>query len=123
MPGAYALPLDGLQGAVTRMVHAWTVMGKGDMVGNAHTLEESYGCGDVTRATGRDGMVACLAHAARQPLLLAYIAAGVLLGPQMGFGLVTSEADIQVISALVHKYTQRVEFIKFFDLMQKNVTP
>ena len=38
-------------------------------------------------------VLAFLSHAAKQPLLLAYIAAGVLIGPQIGLGLITSEAD------------------------------
>src|SRR5512145_226795 len=60
-----------------------------------HTLISSIGLG-ILAAT----VLAFLAHAARQPLLLAYIAAGVLIGPQMGFGLVKSETDIQVISEI-----------------------
>src|SRR5262245_11427710 len=63
--------------------------------GNGHTLIASIGI-SILAAT----VCAFLAHAARQPLLLAYIAAGVLIGPQMGFGLVHSEADIQVISEI-----------------------
>jgi hypothetical protein len=45
-------------------------------------------------------VLAFLIHMAKQPLLLAYIAAGVLIGPQMGLGLVTSEADIRTISEI-----------------------
>jgi Kef-type K+ transport system membrane component KefB len=60
-----------------------------------HTLISSIGI-SILAAT----VLAFLAHAARQPLLLAYIAAGVLIGPQMGFGLVKSETDIQVISEI-----------------------
>jgi Kef-type K+ transport system membrane component KefB len=63
--------------------------------GNGHTLIASIGI-SILAAT----VCAFLAHAARQPLLLAYIAAGVLIGPQMGFGLVQSKADIQVISEI-----------------------
>jgi Kef-type K+ transport system membrane component KefB len=63
--------------------------------GNSHTLIASIGI-SILAAT----VCAFLAHAARQPLLLAYIAAGVLIGPQMGFGLVHSKADIQVISEI-----------------------
>src|SRR5262249_54520438 len=44
--------------------------------------------------------LAFLSHAAKQPLLLAYIAAGVLIGPQIGMGLITSEADIRTISEI-----------------------
>lgn len=46
---------------------------------------------------------AILGHAARllrQPLLLGYIAGGILLSPQMGFGLVTSAENIELISEI-----------------------
>ena len=36
----------------------------------------------------------------KQPLLLAYIAAGIIIGPKIGLELVTSEADIDVISEI-----------------------
>ena len=62
---------------------------------NEHSLLSGIGI-SIRAAT----VLACLAHAARQPLLLAYIAAGVLIGPQIGFGLVASETDIQVISEI-----------------------
>jgi len=61
----------------------------------SHTLIASIGM-SILAAT----VLACLAHAAQQPLLLAYIAAGVLIGPKMGLGLVTSETDIHVISEI-----------------------
>ncbi len=41
-----------------------------------------------------------LAKALRQPLLLAYLAAGILLGPRMGLGLVTDEATISLIAEI-----------------------
>src|SRR5262245_21818835 len=44
-----------------------------------HTLISSIGI-SILAAT----VLAFLAHAARQPLLLAYIVAGVFIGPQMG---------------------------------------
>ncbi|MCB1866806.1 MAG: cation:proton antiporter [Chromatiales bacterium] len=46
---------------------------------------------------------AALAHIAqriRQPLLLGYIAAGILLGPNLGLGLVHSEESIELISEI-----------------------
>ena len=46
---------------------------------------------------------AILGHVARlirQPLLLGYIAGGVLLSPQMGFGLVTSAQSIELIAEI-----------------------
>jgi Kef-type K+ transport system membrane component KefB len=36
----------------------------------------------------------------RQPLLLAYLLAGVLIGPQIGFGLVSDEASIETVSEI-----------------------
>ncbi|MCU0573743.1 MAG: cation:proton antiporter [Syntrophobacteraceae bacterium] len=43
---------------------------------------------------------ALLARAARQPLLLAYLAAGIVLGPRIGFGLIQDEANITLISEI-----------------------
>lgn len=43
---------------------------------------------------------ALLARAARQPLLLAYLAAGIVLGPKIGFGLIQDEANITLISEI-----------------------
>ncbi|GAB7078475.1 cation:proton antiporter domain-containing protein [Megalodesulfovibrio paquesii] len=40
------------------------------------------------------------AKALKQPLLLAYIAAGILLGPRLGLGLIEDEASIQTISEI-----------------------
>ncbi len=45
-------------------------------------------------------VMAFLSHMLKQPLLLAYIAAGILIGPQIGLGLVTSESDIRIISEI-----------------------
>ena len=39
-----------------------------------------------------------IGHVLKQPLLLAYIAAGVFIGPNIGFGLVASLHDIETIS-------------------------
>lgn len=63
--------------------------------GTGHTLIASMGI-SILAAT----ILAFVSHAARQPLLLAYLAAGVLIGPQIGFGLVANEADIRVISEI-----------------------
>jgi Kef-type K+ transport system membrane component KefB len=43
---------------------------------------------------------ALLAKALKQPLLLAYLAAGVVLGPKIGFGFVEDEASITLISEI-----------------------
>ena len=39
-------------------------------------------------------------HRLKQPLLLAYLLAGVLIGPQMGLGLVNDQASIQTVSQI-----------------------
>ncbi len=44
--------------------------------------------------------LAYFAYVIKQPLILAYIAAGIVIGPQMGFGLVTSEHDIEIIAEI-----------------------
>ena len=46
---------------------------------------------------------AIAAHVARlikQPLILGYIAGGVLLGPRLGLGLVTNPESIEIISEI-----------------------
>lgn len=45
-------------------------------------------------------VLAFISHYAKQPLILAYIAAGVLIGPKIGLHLVNSEDDIAVISEI-----------------------
>jgi Kef-type K+ transport system membrane component KefB len=50
----------------------------------------------IVAATG----LGVLAKALRQPLLLAYLAAGILLGPKMGFSLVADEATISLIAEI-----------------------
>jgi Kef-type K+ transport system membrane component KefB len=45
-------------------------------------------------------VMAFVSHFARQPLLLAYIAAGVVIGPEIGFKFVTSKQDIEVIAEI-----------------------
>jgi Kef-type K+ transport system membrane component KefB len=42
-------------------------------------------------------LLAALAYVARQPLILAYIAAGAVIGPQFGLGLISDKAHIQII--------------------------
>src|SRR5881296_1816306 len=44
--------------------------------------------------------LALLARTLRQPLILGYIAGGVVLGPHLGLGVVSDEASIQVISEI-----------------------
>lgn len=43
---------------------------------------------------------ALIAKALRQPLLLAYLAAGIVLGPKIGLGLIKDEASITLISEI-----------------------
>jgi Kef-type K+ transport system membrane component KefB len=45
-------------------------------------------------------ILAYLANLLKQPLLLAYIAAGAAIGPQFGFGLVRSKEDIVIIAEI-----------------------
>lgn len=45
-------------------------------------------------------VLAYLGHLAKQPLILAYLSAGALLGPNFGLGLIQSEKDISTISEL-----------------------
>jgi Kef-type K+ transport system membrane component KefB/Trk K+ transport system NAD-binding subunit len=45
-------------------------------------------------------VLAYLAHLLKQPLILAYIATGAAIGPQFGFGWVSSESDIKVIAEI-----------------------
>ncbi|KAB2879705.1 sodium:proton exchanger [bacterium] len=67
--------------------------GEGD--GSGHHLVSSIGI-SILAAT----VLAFLAHFAKQPLLLAYIAAGVVIGPKIGFAFVKSEEDIAVIAEI-----------------------
>ena len=45
-------------------------------------------------------VLAYLAHLTKQPLLLAYLAAGAAIGPQFGFGWVSSQADVRTITEI-----------------------
>lgn len=45
-------------------------------------------------------IMAFLSHYAKQPLLLAYIAAGVVIGPEIGLSLIQNKEDIEVISEI-----------------------
>jgi Kef-type K+ transport system membrane component KefB len=45
-------------------------------------------------------VMAFIGHFSKQPLLLAYIAAGVVIGPQIGLGFVSSKEDISVIAEI-----------------------
>ncbi len=62
---------------------------------NGHGLLASIGI-SILSAT----VFAYIAHLTKQPLILAYIGAGIIIGPQIGFGWVQSESDIQVIAEM-----------------------
>jgi Kef-type K+ transport system membrane component KefB len=72
-----------------------TLLWAGGDAGGGHSLIAGIAI-SILAAT----ILAFIANALQQPLLLAYIAAGVIIGPQIGFGLVASEEDIQVIAEI-----------------------
>jgi Kef-type K+ transport system membrane component KefB/Trk K+ transport system NAD-binding subunit len=45
-------------------------------------------------------VLAYLANLGKQPLLLAYLIAGVIVGPKIGLGIVSNQADIEVIAEI-----------------------
>lgn len=61
--------------------------------GGSETLLSSIGIA-ILAAT----VLAFISHYLKQPLLLAYIAAGVIIGPRIGFGFIEHEHDIETIS-------------------------
>ncbi len=73
-------------------------------LGNSFFLASGGGEHNILQDIGLSIIVATgLAHIAKvlkQPLILGYILAGVLLGEQMGFKLVTDRASIEVISEI-----------------------
>ncbi|MDH4127384.1 MAG: cation:proton antiporter [Spirochaetota bacterium] len=62
---------------------------------SGHSLISNIGI-SIVAATA----LAYLGNLIKQPLLLTYIAAGILIGPKIGFGLVSSEKDIKDISEI-----------------------
>jgi Kef-type K+ transport system membrane component KefB/voltage-gated potassium channel Kch len=67
----------------------------GSDVGGGHGLLSAIGI-SILVAT----VLAFLAHLLKQPLLLAYIAAGAVIGPRFGFGWVQSQTDIRTIAEI-----------------------
>jgi Kef-type K+ transport system membrane component KefB len=55
---------------------------------------------DIGTALVAATVMALLARLLRQPLILGYLAAGVLVGPEIGLGLVSSRESIQLISEI-----------------------
>ena len=45
-------------------------------------------------------VLAYFAYLLKQPLILAYLAAGIVIGPQMGFGWIKSDHDIEIIAEI-----------------------
>jgi Kef-type K+ transport system membrane component KefB len=56
--------------------------------------------GSVGIAISVAAILAFIGNRLRQPLLLAYLLAGVLIGPQIGLGLVSDEASIETVSEI-----------------------
>lgn len=77
------------------MIPSIVMAGGGEGDSGGHHLVSSIGI-SILAAT----ILAFLAHFAKQPLLLAYIAAGVVIGPQIGFSFVKSQEDIAVIAEI-----------------------
>ncbi|MCB0279844.1 MAG: cation:proton antiporter, partial [Calditrichaeota bacterium] len=61
----------------------------------SHHLITSIGISIITAT-----VTAFLGHLFKQPLLLMYIAAGTIIGPNIGFGFVNSQAEISIISEI-----------------------
>jgi len=75
---------------VLRPEAAWA---SGDAGG--HSLISAIGI-SIMAATA----LAFIAYLTKQPLLLAYLAAGAAIGPQFGFGWVSSQTDIKIITEI-----------------------
>lgn len=60
-----------------------------------HDLLTAIGASIIAAA-----VFALLARVVRQPLILGYVVAGVVLGPHLGLGVVTDEASIELISEI-----------------------
>ena len=56
--------------------------------------------GSVGIAISVAAILAFIGNRLRQPLLLAYLLAGVLIGPQIGLGLVSDQASIETVSEI-----------------------
>ncbi|MCC7137229.1 MAG: cation:proton antiporter [Planctomycetes bacterium] len=65
------------------------------VVASVHPILHDLGVAILVAA-----VLAFVARAGRQPLLLAYVAAGVLLGSSVGFGVITSPESVEAISSL-----------------------
>jgi Kef-type K+ transport system membrane component KefB len=63
-------------------------------------VHEQHLLADIGLAIIGAGLMGLLAYFARLPLLLAYIAAGALLGPHLGFGLIRDAESISTIAEI-----------------------
>jgi len=70
------------------------VLASGESGGEHHLISSIGAC--ILAAT----VMAFVSHFTKQPLLLAYVAAGVIIGPEMGFKFVTNKDDIAVIAEI-----------------------
>lgn len=95
MPRAYRLSLPIIFIAMIFLLIPSILMAGGGEDGGGHHLVSNIAI-SILAAT----VLAFIAHFAKQPLLLAYIAAGVVIGPKIGFSFVKSEEDIAVIAEI-----------------------
>ncbi len=85
--------LSALGGLLFNLLHP-TLLWAAE-AGNGHTLLSSISI-SILAAT----VLAFLATIIKQPLILSYIAAGVIIGPQIGFAWVQNKNDIQTIAEI-----------------------
>jgi Kef-type K+ transport system membrane component KefB len=93
LAGFQGLPVGLFLLAVGVLVTPETAWASGD--GGGKGLITAIGV-SIIAAT----VLAYLAYLTRQPLLLAYLAAGAAIGPQFGFGWVSSQADVKTITEI-----------------------
>ena len=86
-------PLAWCLGAAALLAIPEAAWAGGD--GGGHGLLGAIGI-SIIAAT----VLAYLAYLTKQPLLLAYIAAGAVIGPKFGFGWVQSQEDIRIIAEI-----------------------
>ncbi|MBK9331963.1 MAG: cation:proton antiporter [Ignavibacteria bacterium] len=79
-------------GLIFLLIHSSGVLASGDGSGS-QTLLTSIGIAILAAS-----VMAFIAHFLKQPLLLAYISAGIIIGPNIGFGFIGNEQDIETIS-------------------------
>ncbi|MCX7647991.1 MAG: cation:proton antiporter, partial [Elusimicrobiales bacterium] len=55
---------------------------------------------DIAMSIILSGIMAIIMMSIKQPLIIGYIIAGVILGPGMGFGIVQNQENIELISEI-----------------------